>query len=61
MKSPIARMHRRQKRHLEAIATNDRIRTLAGHGRDINQICKDTSRGTAYVRRIAGWRLTGAV
>lgn len=53
----LARTARRQQRHLDAIAVNDRIRTLARAGRELRDICALTHRGTAYVRRIAGWRL----
>ncbi len=57
----VARMQRRQQRHLDAIVINDRIRALATAGRDLTDICTTTRRGTAYVRRIAGYRLTGAL
>jgi len=53
----IARMEHRQHRHLDAIVINDRICALARAGRSLDEICNRTNRGTAYVRRIAGWRL----
>lgn len=60
MTAGLARMHQRQQRHLDAIVINDRIRALATAGRALTEICTTTRRGTAYVRRIAGYRLTGA-
>ena len=57
----LARMQRRQQRHLDAIVIYDRIRALATAGRQLDDICTTTRRGAAYVRRIAGYRLKGAL
>lgn len=57
MNAALARTARRQHRHRETIARNDRIRALALAGVSLDLIRASVGRGPNYVRRIAGWRL----